>query len=310
MRVTVIIVNYRSASLAIDALRALSREARRDMNAVVVDCGSSDDSATTLRDAACREGWTSWVSIMPLERNGGFAFGNNAAIRSLMMVPQYVVLLNPDTVLRRGAIDTLVRFMQSHPKAGIAGSRLEDPDGTPQCSAFRFPSIWGELDNGLRLGPVSRLLHRHVVAPPVRNRAHRTDWVSGACMIVRREVFEDVGLLDEGFFLYYEEVDFCRRARRKGWQTWYVPQSRVVHYVGQSSGVGRPARRLPAYWFESRQRYFRKHHGRLYAAVADLGWMLGFLLWRARRVIQRKPDVDPPRMLSDFLRHSSLVSSV
>ncbi len=126
-------------------------------------------------------------------------------------------------------------------------------------------------------------------------------------MIVRREVFESVGLLDEKYFMYFEEVDFCLRALKSGWPCWYVPTSRVVHLVGQSSGVTdtkRPPRRLPGYWFDSRRRYFLKNHGWLYAALADAAWVFGFTLWRWRRVIQRKPDFDPPSLLSDFMLNS------
>ena len=131
----------------------------------------------------------------------------------------------------------LVEFMNDHPKVGIAGSRLENPNGTPQCSAFRFHSVLSELEGGLRLGIVSRLLRNRVVAPPVSDEQHETDWVAGASMIVRHGVFADIGLMDEGYFLYFEEVDFCLRAHRAGWHCWYVPASRVVHLVGQSSGV-------------------------------------------------------------------------
>jgi GT2 family glycosyltransferase len=128
-------------------------------------------------------------------------------------------------------------------------------------------------------------------------------------MIVRRQVFADVGLLDAGFFLYYEEVDFCLNARRAGWSAWYVPSSRVVHLGGRSTGVtgaSAASRRRPRYWFESRRRYFVKNHGRLYAFAADLAWAAGFAVWRVRRVVQRKPDRDPPYLLWDFVRWNFL----
>jgi GT2 family glycosyltransferase len=128
-------------------------------------------------------------------------------------------------------------------------------------------------------------------------------------MVIRREVFASVGLLDEKYFLYFEEVDFCFQAKKAGWECWYVPASRVVHLVGQSSGVTdrkRPPKRLPKYWFDSRRRYFLKNYGWLYAVLADLAWLSGFILWRWRRAIQRKPDTDPPRMMSDFLLNSVL----
>jgi GT2 family glycosyltransferase len=310
-RVAVIIVNYRTPALAVDCLRSLAGEdAGPHCRAVVVDNGSGDGSAAALAEAIHAHGWGAWAELLPLADNRGFAAGNNAALRQILAAPHppdYLLLLNPDTVVRPGAVRALADFLDRHPRAGIAGSRLEDPDGTPQVSAFRFPSVLGEWENGVRLGLVTRLLHRHVVAPPVRPEAHVTDWVSGASLMVRRAVFEEVGLLDEGFFLYYEEVDFCRRAARAGWPCWYVPASRVVHLVSQSTGVdgdGRTRRPMPAYWFASRRRYFAKHHRRLDALCADVGWAVGRAGWRLRRRWQHKPDTDPPGLLGDFVRYN------
>ncbi|MCX7596849.1 MAG: glycosyltransferase family 2 protein [Fischerella sp.] len=311
-RLLVVILNYRTPQLTIACLRSLVDEVRSlpGTRVVVVDNASGDGSVAQIQTAIATESWSEWASLLPLEHNGGYAFGNNAAIRlglESTNPPPYFLILNPDTIVRPGAIEALVNFMDEHPDVGIAGSRLEDPDGTPQRSAFRFHTIFSELDSGLRLGVVTKLLSRWVVAPPVREDTYQTDWVSGASMIVRREVFESVGLLDEKYFLYFEEVDFCLQARKAGWSCWYVPASRVVHLVGQSTGVNNPnqePKRLPKYWFDSRRRYFVKNHGWLYAALADATWLFSFLLWRWRRVIQRKPDTDPPHLIGDFLMNS------
>jgi GT2 family glycosyltransferase len=143
-----------------------------------------------------------------------------------------------------------------------------------------------------------------VVAPAPPIEARRVDWVSGASLMVRREVFETIGWLDEGYFMYYEEVDFCRRAALAGWTCWYVPTSRVVHLVGgaSESGPGRAhRRRMPAYWFASRRRYFLTHKGKARTFLADLGWASGFLTFRLRQRLQKKADTDPPRFLWDFV---------
>jgi GT2 family glycosyltransferase len=314
MRLLIVIVNYRSAPLAIDCLRSLRPEvsATPGVHVVVTDGASPDDSVPRLRQAIADNAWGGWVTLQPLPNNGGFAYGNNEAIRPALAggdPPEYVLLLNPDTVVRPGAIGALVEFMDANPGVGIAGSRLEDPDGTPQRSAFRFHSAPAEFENTFRLGLVSKLMRDRVVAPDVPQAACRTDWVSGASMIVRRKVFEDVGLLDERYFMYFEETDFCLRAKRAGWTCWYVPASRVVHLVGRCSGVTDktgPPRRRPAYWFDSRRRYFVKNHGRAYALLADMAWTAGMSVYRIRRLIQRKPDTDPPKFLSDFLRRSTL----
>jgi GT2 family glycosyltransferase len=195
-----------------------------------------------------------------------------------------------------------VNFLEAHPRVGIVGSRLEDPDGTPQHSRYRFPGVVSEFEDTIRLGIVSRLLKNRMAVVPIVDHPHSIDWVCGGSMMVRREVFQDVGLLDEGYFMYYEETDFCRAARKAGWESWYVPSSHVVHLVGQTSGVtarDRRPKRTPPYWFASRRRYFVKNHGRVYAALVDLASLFGFSLWRLRRAIQRKPDPDPPRCLYD-----------
>jgi len=311
----VVIVNYRTADLTIDCLQSLESEINNlhGTEVVVIDNASGDDSVQRIQEKIDGQNWQNWVKLIAAERNGGYAYGNNLGIRPALASdnpPEYILLLNPDTVIRSGAIATLIEFMKEHPQVGIAGSRLEDPDTTPQRSAFRFHSFLSEFENALRLGLVSQLLSQWTVAPAVSDVECQTDWVAGASMIIRRRVFEDVGLLDEEYFMYYEEVDFCLQAHRAGWLCWYVPQSRVVHFVGQSSGVTNlkviPKRR-PQYWFESRKRYFIKNHGKLYTLLADVMWMSGFTLWKARNAIQKKPVFDPPYLLTDFFHNSILV---
>ncbi len=131
-------------------------------------------------------------------------------------------------------------------------------------------------------------------------------------MIVRRSVFDSIGLMDEGYFMYFEEVDFCRRARQAGHACWYEPSSHVVHLVGQSSGVtdiqqGR--KRRPGYWFQARRRYLTSHLGRAGTVLADLGWSLGFSTFRVRQWLQRKPDTTPRNLLRDFIYHNFLHTS-
>ncbi|WOD38905.1 glycosyltransferase family 2 protein [Nodosilinea sp. E11] len=311
--VLVVILNYRTPNLTIECLHSLVNEVKDlpNLRVAVTDNNSGDDSNERIAGVIAKEGWE-WATFMPLERNGGFAYGSNFPIRQALAggsLPPYVLLLNPDTVVRPGAIRALVEFMEQNSKVGIAGSRLEDPDGTPQCSAFRFHTIWSEFDGGLRLGLISKVLSKWIVAPPVSEVACTTDWVAGASMMIRQEVIEQVGLMDEDYFMYYEEMDFCLQANRAGWPCWYVPESHVVHLVGQSSGVTntkKPPKRRPKYVFDSRYRYFLKNYGSLYLVIADIAWIIGFASWRLRRFIQRKPDEDPPYLLWDSLRNSFL----
>lgn len=304
----VVVVNYKTASLVLDCVTSLIAEHQHgiQMFVVIVDNASGDGSLEILRQGLVELLNPNWIRVEPLPKNGGFAYGNNVVLQQALEAqhpPDYILLLNPDAAVREGAIAPLVQFLNANPKVGLVGSRLEDPDSTPQTSAFRFPSIWSELDHGLRLGAVSRLLAHRKLAMPTTSEPYPCDWLAGASLMMRREVLTTVGLFDENYFLYFEEVDFCHRAQQAGWQCWYVPESRVVHLVGQSTGVTdtrRSPQRMPQYWFESRRRYFLKFHDVAYAAVADLLWMLGFALWRIRRWLFRKPDTDPPHFLWDF----------
>ena len=224
-----------------------------------------------------------------------------------------MLILNPDTVATPHAVGALAAFMDANPRVGIVGSQLEGLDGAKQCSAFRFPSLISELESTMRLGIISRVFDRWRVPLKTRGYPFRVDWVSGASFMVRASLFRQIGLLDEAFFLYFEEVDFCKQAQKAGWECWQVPESRVAHMPGQSTGVSvidrRPERR-PAYWFESRRRYFVKNHGWLYAVLVDLLWMLGHSACRLKQVLLRRPNEAPPHLLWDFVRYSNLVQAV
>jgi GT2 family glycosyltransferase len=250
-----------------------------------------------------------FVTLVGAERNGGFSYGNNVGLRHWLAeheAPDYVLLLNPDTIVRKDALSELVRFMDAKTDVGIAGSRLEDPDGTPQCSAFRFPSVASEFASAIQFGPVSKLLSRWLVPQPISDSDRPTDWVAGASMIIRFHVIHELGMLDESYFMYFEEVDYCLRAKLAGWPCWYVPTSHVVHLVGQVSQVTDPKKsrqRRPQYWFESRRRFFLKNHGPAVLASADLAWLVGTTLRRLRLFIERKPDNTPSHFIADFIRH-------
>jgi N-acetylglucosaminyl-diphospho-decaprenol L-rhamnosyltransferase len=312
MKLLVVIVNYRTAELTIDCLRSLEPELRpvRDAHVVVADNDSQDGSAEKIRGAIESNGWSSWCELMPLAKNGGFAWGNNQGIEPFLNSPDkpdYVYLLNPDTIVLPDAVISLVRFLDDHPQVGVAGGRAVNSDGTVRNSAFRFHSVLGELEGALRLRFVSKMLSKWVVASPPPDVPAPVDWVSGASMMIRRQVFERIGMLDDRYFMYYEETDFCLRAARVGWTCWYVPASKIVHLVGQSSGVTgarRMARRRPKYWFDSRHRFFRLHYGVLATFAADLLWAIGFCVSSVVNALRGKPRSDPPWLLWDFIRYN------
>lgn len=310
MKLLVVIVNYRVAHLTIDCLRSVADEISNVPGTHVAVCenGTGDDSVERIQKAIDDNGWGSWSTLTAIGPNLGFTGGNNAIIRPAIQsadLPQYVLLLNADTIVRPNAFKALVDFMDQRPSVGIAGSRLEDPDGTPQRSAFRFQTPLSEFEANLKLGLVSRLLESWLVAPPVTNETFKTDWVSGASMIIRREVFQDIGILDEGYYTYYDDIDFCFNALKAGWPTWYVPASRVVHLVGQTTGVtNKSPKRQPPYLFEARRRYFLKNHNPFYAALADAGMIIGLALCKLRVMLTGKEDSTPRHILRDSIRHS------
>lgn len=311
--IDVVIVNYRTGPLVIECLETLRAERDRgsSLRAIVIDNDSRDGSADLVENAIDRNGW-GWASLLRAPTNGGFGAGCNLGISHALArddEARAIWLLNPDTRVMPGAVDALASFMQAHPAAGIAGTALLLADGSPWPYAFRFPTVLGELERALRWGPASRLLARHAALQPMGPAPAPAEWVSGASLAIRREVLEEGLLFDEGYFLYYEETDFCRSARAKGWESWYVPQSVVLHIAGQSTGVtGADAnrRRVPGYWFASRSRYFRKNHGRAYAFAADLAWISGHLAHACKTALSRAPRQDPPRLLRDFVRYGML----
>jgi N-acetylglucosaminyl-diphospho-decaprenol L-rhamnosyltransferase len=314
-QVQVVIVNYRTPDLTIDCLHSLKDQlaAWPGAQAAVADNASADGSVEQIRKAIAEQGWGEWAAVMPLRRNGGYAVGCNEIIRAALgsaRPPSYFWLLNPDTRPQPGALVALLDHMRQHAGAGIVGSQLEDAEGRPQASAFRFPNVVNELDAALRLGIVSRLLRRWSLVLPPGDEPSPVDWVRGASMLVRRQVFQTIGLLDEGFFLYFEDVDLCRRAQDAGWECWQVPQSRVLHLHGQSPG-GAGAQRwwgcIPEHWLASRRRYWRKHHSLGHAVLADACWIGGLMAWRLRRALQHRPDTDPAHFLAQSIRNLTVL---
>lgn len=316
MKLFVAVVCYRVPDLTIACLCSLSREIERVPGTKVGVCenGTGGDAPERLARAIEENGWSSWCDLTVVYPNRGFTGGNNVIIRPILESadpPEYVLLLNADTIVEEHALEALVQFMDNCPEAGIAGSRLLSPEGEIQGSPFRFPTVLTELDRGLRIGAISKLISPWI-APPAT--ACAVDWVAGASMILRKAMLDEIGLLDEGLYTYFDDVDICIRAARAGWTTWYVPESKVTHLEGASTGIGRAAgqviKRRPAYWFEARRRFFLNNYGKLYTVLVDIAFLGGFASWRLRHRIQRKPDPDPPHLLADSFRHSVLCSGL
>ena len=287
MKLLVVIVSYRVTDLTIDCLRSLEGVIGEVEGTRVAVCenGTGGDAEERLRRTIVENGWDAWAELTAIFPNRGFTGGNNAVIRPALQgadPPEYVLLLNADTIVLEHALDSLVDFMDARPRAGIAGSLLLSPEGAVQASPFRFPGIASELDRGLRLGIASKLLSPWTLPPPKSGSPCRADWVAGASMILRRTMLDQIGLLDEGLYTYFDDPDICLRAMRAGWETWFVPSSRVIHLEGATTGVAShgPPKRRPPYLHQARRRFFLKNYGAWYTILADAAFILGYSIWR------------------------------
>ena len=310
--VLVIIVNYRTPALALEAAASLEAEvlARGDSHVVIVENGSGDNSAEIIAAGIAERGLGAWCSLLPVVENRGFAAGNNEGLRWYQRetggLPEFAWLLNPDTTAHPNAIGALLAFMADNPNAGIVGSRCLWEDGRIRFSAFHFPSLASELTHAIAFGPITRLLGDQEVVVPISDRPVRADWVSGSSFMIRRAVIERIGLMDEGYFLYFEESDYCARAADAGFEVWTVPQSVITHIGGQATGITgaqRGSKRRPRYWFAARARFFARRYGAAYANLANLAWLFGYPLGRAIDAVRGKKRDDPPFFWLDFLRH-------
>jgi hypothetical protein len=271
-----VIVNYRTPELTLDAVRSLVGEIDplRDV-VVVVDNASGDGSAGRLRAALEQAGWKG-VYLVESPRNTGFAGGNNAGIAALRA--EAYLLLNSDALARPGALATLWQTLQSDASIGAVSPRLEWPDATPQISCFRYLTPCSELIRGSGGGVLGRALLPWVVPIALSDQPLEPPWTSFAAILLRGEAVREVGELDSGYFMYFEDVDYCRRLWRAGWRIVHNPAAHVVHLRGGSSPVKQltaQRKRRPRYFYEARSRYFAKWYGAPGLLLANLLWTAG-----------------------------------
>jgi GT2 family glycosyltransferase/serine acetyltransferase len=305
--IAAVIVNFRTAEATIAAARALllDLEPFPGSSVIVVDNASGDGSLDRLRQAF-PDGAAARVAVVDAKHNGGYGFGINVAVRHVLSAPaapRYIYVLNPDATADPGSVAALYAFMESHPEVGLAGSLIHGPEGDVQGQAFRFPSVWSQLEGTARLGPISRLLERHIV-PLTPSETTEVDWVPGTSMFLRTEVFARGTWFDEGFFLYFEEIDFARRMKEAGWKICYVADTPITHIGSLSTGMADESRPMPRYWFESRRRYLVKHHGRAAAAAGDAAWLVGHAVYKLRTAVQPSKPPTRPRIGRDFAMYT------
>lgn len=270
--VSVVIVSYNTRELLLACLRSLVQSDGVSIEVCVVDNGSKDGSAEAIRSAFPS------VDVFENSDNRGFAAASNVGITRTHS--QYVLLLNPDTTVERDTLLRLAGELDKRPDAAIVGPRVLNPDGSLQSNGYRFPSLLGEIRQSRHIGRLLRaLVGEEPPMTPSGGAVSAVDWVDGCCLMIRRAVIDQIGLLDEQYFLYAEELDWCRSARKAGWHVTVCDDASMTHIRGASSQQ-QSARSL-ALLVETKLRYFRKHDGLPVALAVSVVYLLGFLKrWR------------------------------
>ena len=221
---------------------------------IIVDNGSTDQTIQMLQADFPH------ARLIANETNTGFTHPINQALR--MSSGQYKLVLNPDTIILPGALDELVEFMNSHPDVGICGPKVLNRDGSMQKACRRGVSRpWAAFSyfTGLsKLFPKSKFFGGYLLNYLDEDVSHEVDGVSGSCMLIRRELIEQIGYFDERFFAYQEDADYCFQAKKVGWKIFYLPQSQIIHYGGQGGSRVQPYRSIFE-WHRSYYHYYRKN---------------------------------------------------
>jgi N-acetylglucosaminyl-diphospho-decaprenol L-rhamnosyltransferase len=294
---SIVIVNWNVCHLLQKCLASIYLTADQDhtlaIEIIVVDNASTDNSVEMVRQTFPQ------VTLIANADNRGFTGGNNQGIAASQ--GRYVLLLNPDTEVLDDALARMVAYMDAHSEVGALGPMLLYPDGSIQPSRRRFPTPVTAFFESTTLQnwfPNHRLLRDYYVLDKPDDAIAEVDWVDGACILTRREALNQVGLLDEGYFMYSEELDWCCRAKTAGWQVVYYPTARVMHHRGQSSEQVKAFQIIR--FNKSKIRYFHKHHGAIVAALLRLFLLLNYsyqlLLETAKWVVGHKRPLRRPRM--------------
>lgn len=253
--VSISIVAYQSRELLRECLHSIQSNVRDlRLEIIVVDNGSDDGTVEMVSRHYPQ------VQLVRNDRNLGFARPNNQAIKASR--GKYILLLNPDTIVLPNALEQLVEFAEAHPRVGIVGPKVLNRDGTMQLQCRRsFATPWDLFCYFSRLSqlfPRSRLFARYLVTYRDENEIHPVDAISGSCMLIRRTMMEEIGLLDEQFFAYQEDTDYSFRAHQAGWEVYYCPRAQIIHFAGRGGSRVDPFHSIVE-WHRSYFRYYRKN---------------------------------------------------
>ena len=269
---SIIIVSWNVKALLRECLTSIRENISAiDFEVIVVDSASSDGSPQMVAEEF------PWVTLISSEQNLGYPRGNNIGI--LVSSGRHVLILNPDTIILNDALSIMLNYLEDHIDVGALGPQLLNADGTVQSSRRRFPSLVTGIFESTWFEPFAprRVLKSYYALDLPDDQENDVDWVTGACLMVPRRVIDHVGLFDEGYFMYSEELDWCRRIKDAGWRVVYLPQAKIIHYVGKSSEQAITARHVN--FQQAKLRYYRKYHGPI-AAGSLRGLLLANYAWQ------------------------------
>ena len=255
-KISIVIVSWKVKELLRKCLQSLEAE---QVTAVsfevwVVDNNSGDGSVEMVKAEF------PWVRLIASKENNGFAKGNNLAINQITD-SEYIFLLNPNTEVKPRALEALVEFMKRNPQAGAVGPKLLNPDGTLQPSCKAFPTVSTLLFNSFFLDvlfPKSKLFGRYEMSWWPHDDLREVDQPMGAALLVRKEVIDKIGPMDEQFYMFFDEVDWCYRIKQEGYKIYFTPEAEIVHHGGQS--IKSAEMRMSVHWHRSLKRFFKKHY--------------------------------------------------
>lgn len=273
----IVIVNYRTAALVEACLSSIEPQlGQADAAVVVVDNASGDGSLERIARYCASSPEAARMRVIAAPGNGGFSSGNNLGIAAVSS--DLVLLLNSDATARPGALKALLDAAARTPEAAIFTPRIVSSAGEPLVSRFRKHSLIGEFVEGAQTGPVTRLFPRGEIPIFPDDEITEPDWVSFSAVMIRRAAIDKAGPMDEGFFLYYEDCEYCLRLKKNGARTSYVRDAAFEHDAGGSTKLSEKesaGARLPEYYYRSRSRYFRILYGPLGPLAANIAWFSG-----------------------------------
>lgn len=281
------IVNWNTKDLLRGCLKSIYENTHKiDFEIFVVDNASSDGSAEMVEEEFPQ------VKLIKNNKNLGFAKANNKALKET--TGKYILLLNPDTVILGGALDIMVEFMEEHKDIGALGPKLINRDGTLQPSCRSFPTLaTAFFENTFldRLFPRNRIIGRYKMGYWDHDNIREVDQPIGACLMVKQEAINQIGLLDEQFYMYYEEVDLCYRMKKIGWRIYFLPQAQVIHYGGQSSAVANL--QILVERQRSMYNFYRKHYQKnlllnLLKCITMIGALLRMVIFFSLYLFSKK----------------------